>query len=189
MPKPSTPGRAATAVVALTAAFTVGAVPAAGAGTAPTGEPAGGQQQFCWLNADTDHMQCFGTEAEMNQAMRSSGSSTGEVAPRSSTPQLQTRSFQPGQRVVGKFYRDIDFGGEYLMISRSGGCGDGQHSVNLGEYPGWNDSVSSFIAGSGCRIGLFDNSNLTGDFHGNYRSGSYVGQLNDRASSAHFVAD
>lgn len=199
MRKPSILERAVTSVAALTAALmsvlaalVFSAGPALGAGTEAPTKPAG-QQQFCWLNADTDQMQCFGSEAEMNQAMRGSAA-TGQIQPKSSTPQsspqlLQSRSFQPEQQVVGRFYRDINFGGGYLMISRSGGCGSGYHSADLSAYPGWNDTVSSFIAGSGCRIGLFDNSNLTGDFHGNYRSDAYVGRLNDQASSAHFVAD
>ncbi|HET7415170.1 MAG TPA: hypothetical protein VFI97_05680 [Arthrobacter sp.] len=197
MRKPSTIVRTVTSVAALTAALTAGAVPALGAGTEAGAKPAHGQQ-YCWLNADTDQMQCFATEAAMKQAMRGS-SGTGQIAPEQSaprgstpqgpTPMLQTRSFQPEQQVVGRFYRDINFDGGYLMISRSGGCGSGYHSADLSDYPGWNDSVSSFVAGSGCRIGLFDNSNLTGDFLGNYRSDAYAGRLNDQASSAQFVAD
>jgi hypothetical protein len=201
MRKPSKLGRAVTSVAALTAALTsaltVSAVPALGAGTEAATKPAN-QQQFCWLNADTDKMQCFGSEAGMNQAMRS-GAGTGQIQPQSSTPRsttpqgstrlLQSRGFQPEQKVVGRFYRDINFDGGYLMISRSGGCGSGYHSADLSDYPGWNDTVSSFVAGSGCRIGLFDNSNVTGDFHGNYRSDAYAGRLNDQASSAQFVAD
>lgn len=191
--------RAITSVAALTAAVTsalaVSAVPALGAGAEATNKPAG--QQYCWLNADTDKMQCFESEAAMNQAM-SGGAGTGQIQPKSSAPQetgqgstqlLQPRSFEAGQQVVGRFYRDINFGGGYLMISRAGGCGSGYHSADLSAYPGWNDTVSSFIAGSGCRIGLFDNSNLTGDFLGNYRSDAYAGRLNDQASAAQFVAD
>lgn len=187
MRKPSSPGRTVTAAVALVAALTAGAAPAMAAESPGPTKPAG-DQRFCWLNADTDKMQCFGTEAAMTAAMQQ-GARTGQIAPQSSAPLLQTRSYQPEQKVVGRFYRDINFSGGYLMISRSGGCGSGYHSADLSAYPGWNDTVSSFISGSGCRIGIFDNSNLTGDFHGNYRSDAYVSDLNDRASSAHFVAD
>ncbi len=163
------------------------------AAQSPASTKPAGDQRFCWLNADTDNMQCFETEAAMTQAMQQ-GTGTGQVAPEGSAeqraaPMLQSGSEQSKQRVVGRFYRDINFHGGYLVISRSGGCGSGYHSADLSAYPGWNDSVSSFVAGSGCRIGIFDNSNLSGDFYGNYRSDAYATPLNDRASSAQFVAD
>lgn len=169
-------------------ALMVAAVLTAGA-TPPADETPSAGQQYCWLNADSGAMQCFSSEAGMNTARQAATADRGVIQPKSgSTPQLQMGSAGAGQEVVGRFYRDAGFTGGYLLISRNGGCSTGTHTADLSAYPGWNDTVSSFIAGSGCRIGIYDNANLTGSFLGNYRSSNYVGSLNDRASSALFTA-
>ncbi len=178
----------------LSAVLTAGAVPAPGAQPTPGDQPSAGQE-YCWLNGDSGSMQCFTSEAEMNTAMQQPAlEATQEPQLKAAgsgsepTPQLQTGSATSDQRVVGRFYRDAGYEGGYLIISRSGGCSSGTHIADLSGYPGWNDTVSSFIAGSGCRIGLYDDSDLSGSFYGHFRSSSYVGNLNDRASSARFIA-
>ncbi|HET8794804.1 MAG TPA: hypothetical protein VFM62_00330 [Arthrobacter sp.] len=182
----------------LSAVLTAGAAPASGAQTAtqptPGSQPDAGQE-YCWLNGDSGTMQCFTSEAEMNTAMEQPTRETMQEPQLKAaspgpepTPQLQMRSATADQQVVGRFYRDAGYEGGYVVISRSGGCSSGTHIADLSGYPGWNDTVSSFVAGSGCRIGLYDDSDLSGSFYGHYRSSSYVGYLNDRASSARFIA-
>ena len=62
------------------------------------------------------------------------------------------------------FYQDVNYGGASFCLD------EGQQEVNLAQYPGWNDIISSIWMDNGISVTICINANFNGctDIVGNY---------------------
>lgn len=133
--------------------------------------------RYCSLDITKAELRCHNTAEELSRALELAGVGTGKAR-----PPVQTTA---QVSVIGTIYDDVGYGGGYLNIVGNP-CYYGYTDFIDLTWSGWNDRLSSFIGGSGCRLYLHDNSNGTGAGYGWASSSSWVGTMNDRTSSISF---
>lgn len=103
--------------------------------------------------------------------------------PGSVTPnELNADATPDTEFVLSIDYQNVDFGGNTLTWTQTSKCGSFQASSMPS---GWNDTISSVIASSGCANTLFRNNDFSSSTFGIPRNGSAsaLGSFNDEASS------
>jgi hypothetical protein len=104
------------------------------------------------------------------------------AAPGSVTPAELNAGPLVTQYVLSIDYQDSNFSGNSLAWTQTSRCGSFQAS-NM--PAGWNDTISSVIASSGCATTLFKNTGFGTPSYAITRNGSAsgLGSFNDQASS------
>lgn len=143
--------------------------------------------KYCSADVTRQTLQCHDTPEELNRSLELSGVDTGKTAKGTEGLRLQSESTATAQAasVIGTIYDNSGYGGGYLNIVGNS-CWSGYRDFIDLTWTGWNDRLSSFIGGSGCRLYLHEHSNGTGAGYGWYASSSWVGTMNDRTSSISF---
>jgi hypothetical protein len=135
---------------------------------------------YCSLDITTRVLQCHETAEELSRSLELAGVATGDTAPR-----MEAQASTQQASVIGTIYEHSGYGGGYLNIVGDS-CWAGYTDFIDLTWTGWNDRLSSFIGGSGCRLYLHENWNGTGAGYGWASASSWVGSMNDRTSSISF---
>lgn len=170
---------------ALVAATALAALIGLGLAAAPaTAAPAAeSRDQVCWIDADTDAQQCFGSEAAFEAAVEvQTGTDVvreGEVAARSSSGVTLLATY-----VIAEFYTGTSYSGtKYNITSTSNTIcttGAGKQG-NFGAGP--NNNIESSKTYYSCVGRVFDGANQTGSYSILYTSITTFGALNNLGSS------
>jgi hypothetical protein len=135
--------------------------------------------RYCSADVIKHELQCHDSPEKLSRSLELSGVDTGKAGLR-----LQSEATAQAS-VIGTIYENSGYGGGYLNIVGNS-CWSGYTDFIDLTWTGWNDRLSSFIGGSGCRLYLHENSNGTGAGYGWTSSSSWVGSMNDRTSSISF---
>jgi hypothetical protein len=145
--------------------------------------------EACWLNLDTDELQCFDDRETLLAVIEDTGTAL-RFAPtvEESFAASSQSSLSGGVGLLATYflatlYADSGYSGASLDITTSNSwmCSGTQYNANLSGS--WNDRVSSFESYGGCRTRLSTHINQGGPWYGPYTSASSLGTFNDDASS------
>lgn len=141
--------------------------------------------KYCSADVTKQKLQCHDTPEELNRSLELAGVDAGKAEKGKEGFRLKSEASAQATSVIGTIYDNSGYGGGYLNIVGNP-CWSGYTGFIDLTWTGWNDRLSSFIGGSGCRLYLHEHSNGTGAGYGWAASSSWVGTMNDRTSSISF---
>lgn len=150
-------------------------------------------EESCWLNTDTGELRCYSSNADLEAALASRGIELVDTAAPTQSARIAARdegfaatsaTTMSSAYIYARLYADANYKGAVMYVTGTNSAGCNAGLVSQSNMPsGWNDRVSSFTTGYGCRVRLSEHSNQGGSHYGPYASAASLGTFNDKASS------
>jgi hypothetical protein len=136
----------------------------------------------CWINADTDVVQCFADEAAFQDAVAEQTGTVlveegSDLASRASAGILATY-------VLARLYENPSYGGASTTVTSTNSAICSAGGGVAGNFlAGWNDRVSSFHSYFSCVTRIYLHAGQSGTWFGYAIDASSVGALDNVSSS------